>query len=520
MRTRLPGGAGGHGEAPGESAGGGEGNGAFAPGMAPGSALFADFYSLTMAQGYWKRLAGRRAVFEFFFRRQPFGGGYTIFAGLGTLLDSLGAFSFSAGDLGYLEGLGLFEAGFLDWLGAFRFSGSLWAADEGAAVFPHEPVARVEGCLAECQLIEGMLLNALNFQSLVATKARRVWLASGKGSVAEFGLRRAQGFDGAMSASRAAYIGGASGTSNTLAGKAFGIPVVGTMAHSWVMSFPSEAEAFDAYAALYPDSCVFLADTYNTLKSGIPAAIEAGKKLMRRGKGFGVRLDSGDIQYLSAEARRMLDAAGLQGATIAVSGDLDEAIIETLAGSGAPVDVWGVGTRMVTGAGESAFSGVYKMAACEGADGRMAQVMKFSDNPEKTTSPGVKQVWRIRDARGMALADVMALDEGGWPGGETEAFRAGSRCKFRHPAADYRHFWHVLESEPEPLLKKRVDRGAPCGPRPSLAETRAFSLAGFEALDPTYKRQLNPHVYKVSISERLCALKLGLIRRHFGSLDA
>jgi len=483
---------------------------------AAGSGLFADFYSLIMAQGYWKQNRNRRASFEFFFRKQPFGGGYTVFAGLGTLLGNLADFSFSAGDVEYLESLGLFEEDFVRYLGGFRFSCSLWSVDEGTVVFPHEPVIRVEGSLVECQLVEGVLLNAVNFQSLVATKTRRIWLASGKGSIMEFGMRRAQGPDGAMSASRAAFIGGAEGTSNTLAGKVFGIPVVGTMAHSWVMSFADEGEAFDAYAGLYPDHCVFLIDTYNTLKNGIWSAIEAGKKLKKQGKSFGVRLDSGDIQYLSTEVRRRLDAAGLNRATIAVSGDLDESIIQTLANAGAPVDVWGVGTQMVTGGSDPAFSGVYKMTACEDAQGRMAQVMKFSDNPDKATNPGIKQVWRMKDVRGAPLADVLALDA---EDGSGERFEVGSRYRFWHPAADYRHFYHSMEKPPEPLLKRRLAGGEPCCGLPSLAEIRGKSLADFDAFDATYKRHVNPNPYKVSISDRLCEAKLALIKKHLGEPD-
>ncbi|MCL2191013.1 MAG: nicotinate phosphoribosyltransferase [Treponema sp.] len=469
-----------------------------------------------MAQGHWKRGRNRRASFEFFFRRQPFGGGYTVFAGLGTLLGNLSGFSFSDGDVEYLRSLGLFEDGFIEYLENFRFSCSLWAVDEGTLVFPHEPIIRVEGSIVECQLIEGVLLNAANFQSLIATKTRRVWFASGKGSVMEFGMRRAQGPDGAMSASRAAYIGGAEGTSNTLAGKVFRIPVVGTMAHSWVMSFAEEKDAFGAYADMYPDHCVFLIDTYNTLKNGIWNAIEVGKKLKKQGKTFGVRLDSGDIQHLSVEVRRRLDAAGLNRATIAVSGDLDESIVQTLANSGAPVDVWGVGTQMVTGGNDPAFSGVYKMTACEDAEGRMTQVMKFSDNPEKTTNPGIKQVWRIKDVRGTPLADVLALDA---EDGSGERFEVGNRYRFWHPAADYRHFYHAIERPPEPLLRKRLDEGRLCGELPSLAEIRAKSLADFDAFDPTHKRHIAPPEYKVSISEKLCEAKLTLIKKHFGDLN-
>jgi nicotinate phosphoribosyltransferase len=466
-----------------------------------------------MAQGYWKQNPDRKAVFEMFFRKQPYGGGYAIFAGLGTLLENLASLAFSDEDIDYLKSLKHFDDAFIAYLKKFRFSGSLWAVDEGTVVFPHEPLIRIEGSLIECQLIEGMLLNIINFQSLIATKARRVWLASGKGSVMEFGLRRAQGPDGAMSATRAAYIGGVMGTSNTLAGKTFGIPVLGTMAHSWVMSFPGEEESFNAYAQLYPDSAVFLIDTYDTLKSGIISAINAGKKLQEQGKNFGVRLDSGDIQYLSLEVRRMLDSAGLNKATIAVSSELDESIIETLANAGAPIDTWGVGTRMVTGSADSAFSGVYKMTACEDAGGRMAPVMKFSDNPEKTTNPGIKQVWRIRDSKGAALADVLALDDD-----DIKAMQPGERGRFWHPAADYRHFFHILEAPPQPLLKERFANGKLRGPQLSLAEIRSYSAADIETFDATYKRLLNPHGYKVSITEKLRSLKLELLQHYIGDL--
>jgi nicotinate phosphoribosyltransferase len=279
------------------------------------------------------------------------------------------------------------------------------------------------------------------------------------------------------------------------------------------MSFPNEEEAFNAYAELYPDSAVFLIDTYDTLKSGVVSAINAGKKLQERGKSFGVRLDSGDIQYLSIEVRRMLDNAGLNRATITVSSELDESIIETLVNAGAPVDTWGVGARMVTGAADSALSGIYKMAACEDADGRMAPVMKFSDNPEKTTNPGVKQVWRIRDSKGTALADVLALDDD-----DVEAMRPGDRSRFWHPAADYRHFFHILEAAPQTLLKPRFAGGELHGPQPSLDEIRSYSAADIEAFDITYKRLLNPHGYKVSITEKLRSLKLDLLQHFIGDL--
>jgi nicotinate phosphoribosyltransferase len=326
----------------------------------------------------------------------------------------------------------------------------------------------------------------------------------------EFGLRRAQGQDGAISASRAAYIGGVCGTSNTLAGKIYGIPVMGTMAHSWVMSFNNEEDAFDAYADLYPDRSIFLIDTYDTLKSGILNAIKSGKKLAAKGKNFGVRLDSGDIQYLSTEVRRQLDGAGLKNAFITVSNDLDENIIETLVKEGAPVNSWGVGTRLVTGGGASAFTGVYKLSALRGKSG-VTPVMKFSDNPEKTTNPGIKQVWRIKDKNGAAIADVLSIDD------DADVLKNGERYSFWHPSADYRHFVHTIEGSVDALLKKRIENGVLTGNQSSLEEIKAFATSDLESFDSTYKRLLNPHIYKVSITDKLRSLKLELIQKQQGT---
>jgi len=406
--------------------------------------------------------------------------------------------------------LGVFENSFTDYLKTFRFNGSIWAMDEGTVVFPQEPLIRAEGNLIECQIIEGVILNIINFQSLIATKTRRIWLASGKGQIMEFGLRRAQGPDGAISASRAAYIGGASGTSNTLAGRIYGIPVMGTMAHSWVMSFNNEEDAFDAYAALYPDRSIFLIDTYDTLKSGILNAIKSGKKLAAKGKNFGVRLDSGDIQYLSTEVRRQLDDAGLKNAFITVSNDLDENIIETLVKDGAPVNSWGVGTRLVTGDNAAAFTGVYKLAALRGSSG-VTPVMKFSDNPEKTTNPGIKQVWRIKDKNGAAIADVLSIDD------DDDVLKAGQRYTFWHPSADYRHFTYTIEGSATALLKKRIENGVLTVEQPPLEEIRAYATSDLESFDSTYKRLLNPHIYKVSITDKLRSLKLELIQKLLNS---
>jgi nicotinate phosphoribosyltransferase len=471
------------------------------------SALFTDFYELTMAQGFWKRDMDRRSVFEMFFRKQPFSGGFSIFAGLGTLLPILQEFSFSADDIAYLRSLNFFESGFLEFLSGFKFRGKIYAMDEGTVIFPQEPLIRVEGTLIECQIIEGIILCIINFQSLIATKSARVWLASAKGAVMDFGLRRAQGPDGALSASRAAFIGGARGTSNVLAAKMFGIKPMGTMAHSWVMSFPDEEAAFNAYADLYPKHPVFLIDTYDTLKSGIVNALKVGRRLAKAGGTFGVRLDSGDIQYLSVEVRRILDAEGFTDATIAVSNDLDETIITALVASKAPIDNWGVGTRLVTGAWDAAFTGVYKLASFERTPGTMIPAIKLSDNPEKTTNPAVKQVWRIKDSDGLSVADLLALDDTD----DDEQYCAGDDITLYHYQGDYRHFKYKVDGSIKPLLKVRMENGVLSESLPELPTIAAKVKAGLETLDASYKRLLNPHIYKVSISEKLRALKLKMI---------
>ncbi|MDR1785890.1 MAG: nicotinate phosphoribosyltransferase [Spirochaetaceae bacterium] len=475
----------------------------------PNSALFTDFYELTMAQGFWKQGKNHPAVFDMFFRKHPFSGGFSVFAGLGTLLDSLEAFSFSPDDIAYLSTLGVFEPAFLDFLRDFRFSGDLYAFDEGSVIFPGEPLVRIHANLIEAQIIEGLVLNHINFQSLIATKTARVFLASRKGRIMEFGLRRAQGPNGALWASRAAFIGGAGSTSNTLAGRVFGIPVSGTMAHSWVMSFPSELEAFRAYAALYPDATIFLIDTYDTLQSGIKNAVIAGGELAARGHNFGVRLDSGDMQYLSTCVRKLLDEAGFPRAGITVSNDLSEEIIETLVSNGAPITSWGVGTQMVTGGVEAAFSGVYKLAsrsAEEGEGEAPVPVMKFSDNPEKTTNPGIKEVWRLYDRNNAALADVLAL--------EGEEITPGRAEVFFHPAIDYRQVC-INPARAVPLLKKKLSGGRrvepPLSPGDEIRRARQVMEGQLESLDITFKRMLNPHIYKVSISRALKNLKLGFI---------
>jgi nicotinate phosphoribosyltransferase len=472
------------------------------------SALFTDFYELTMAQGYWKKNMVRQSVFEMFFRKHPFQGGFSIFAGLQSLLEKLSVISFSADDIAYLRSLSFFENDFLDYLAQFRFSGTVHAMDEGTVVFPQEPLVRITGNLIECQIVEGLVLNTINFQSLIATKAARVYLASQGGQIMEFGLRRAQGEDGALSATRAAIIGGAAGTSNVLGGKRFGGKVMGTMAHSWVMAFGSEEEAFTAYAEIYPQHPVFLIDTFDTLHSGLVNAIKVGKDIVRRGGNFGVRLDSGDLYYLTSEVRKALDKEGLRKATIAVSNDLDEDIIEALIQQGAPINSWGVGTRMVTGGSDAAFTGVYKLAAFETPSGIMTPAIKFSDNPEKTTNPAVKQVLRLRNDEG-PVCDALVID------GEDE-INEGEQYTFWHPSADYRHFRANVVKKPDPLLTLKMEHGTIISEEKPLTAIQKHTIASLAEFDDTYKRNLNPHIYKVSVTDRLRDLKLRLLKEHLG----
>lgn len=473
------------------------------------SALFTDFYELTMAQGYWKNDMNQDVVFDMFFRRQPFNGGFSIFAGLDTLLDAITDFTFSESDIEYLKSQKIFEQEFLDYLKDFRFSGDMWAFKEGSVIFPQEPVIRIHANLIEAQIVEGLILNHINFQSLIATKTARVWLASKKGAIMEFGLRRAQGNDGAMSATRAAFIGGAAGTSNTLAGKLYDIPVMGTMAHSWIMAFPTELEAFEAYAKLYPTNAVFLIDTYDTLRSGIKNAIKVGAKLVEQGLNFGVRLDSGDISYLTTEVRKELDKAGFTQAKICVSNELTEEIIETLVQQNTPINSWGVGTHMVTGGNEASFTGVYKLAArFDKYSGKNEPAMKFSDNPEKNTNPGIKNVYRLYDENGNAKADIIALED--------EVIETNKDYRYYHPMVDYRQFTFNA-SKVEPMLSKVVEKGnrvsqkLPAGT--VLRNAHSLMQKQLESLDASYKRILNPHIYKVSLTEAMKNLKMDFIQK-------
>ena len=469
------------------------------------SALFTDLYELTMAQGFWKQNKNGSVIFDMFFRKQPYNGGFSVFAGLEPLLDAIQNFSFSQDDIAYLRSQNIFADDFLAFLSTYSFTGKVYALNEGSLIFPNEPLIRVEATMVDAIIIEGLILNTINFQSLIATKTARIWLASQKGYLMEFGLRRAQGYDGAMSASRAAFIGGASGTSNALAGKQYGIPVLGTMAHSWIMSFDDEEEAFKAYADLYPDTSTFLIDTYDTLKSGIKNAIAVGKQLQAKGKNFGVRLDSGDLYYLSTVIRKQLDEAGLHKAKISVSNELNEQIVESLMLHKAPIDVWGVGTHMVTGGDVSSFTGVYKLAARKNADGTWKPVMKFSDNPEKRTTPAAKQVWRLYNEDGTFKADILSLVD--------EEIVPHVEQTFYHPN-DVHQFFTCKPAKVEPLLKLHLDSGKRISKPASLTEIKAYVETQLDSLDQTSKRILNPHIYKVSLTEKLKDLKQRIIREN------
>ena len=469
------------------------------------SALTTDFYELTMMQGYFNEKHNPEVVFEMFYRTNPFDGGYVIFAGLNDFLDKLEGLSFSNDDIDYLASLNIFTPDFLEYLRDFSFSGDIYAMAEGTVVFPGEPLVRVQTSLMEAQLIESLLLNNLNFQSLIATKASRVSLAARRGLLMEFGLRRAQGQDGALTASRAAFIGGAQVTSNTLAGKTYGIPVAGTMAHSWVMSFPSELESFRIFAKYYPEHPTLLIDTYDTLGSGIENAIIVGLEQKKIGKNIGVRIDSGDLSYLPRVVRKRFDDAGLFDATISVSSDLNEEIVQTLIHDEVPIDSWGIGTHLVTGGKQSALNGVYKLAAKQDKDGHMVPTMKISNTYEKTTNPGIKQVWRFYDHEGGALADLIALDK--------EHITTGKAYSFFHPFSEVDFFEMLPDRYAKcvPLLTKKVEKGKRIGVKPTLAEIQKFSLENIKEFHKTYLRLINPHIYKVSLSSKLKKMKMDIL---------
>ncbi len=458
-------------------------------------ALLTDLYQLTMACGYWKSgRAEREACFHLSFRRNPFGGGFAVACGLGPAIEYIENLRFQEDDLEYLAGLAgndgapLFEPGFLDHLRRLSFRCDLDAVPEGTVVFAQEPLVRVTGPLPAAQLLETPLLNLINFQTLIATKAARLRLAAGDDSILEFGLRRAQGIDGGLAAARAAYAGGCDGTSNLLAGKVYGIPVKGTHAHSWVLSFDSELEAFAAYAEALPNNCVFLVDTYDTLE-GVRHAVEVGRRLRERGhEMIGVRLDSGDLAWLSREARRLLDEAGFPEARVLASNDLDETLIAELKRQGAAIDVWGVGTRLVTAFGDPALGGVYKLTAVREPGGEWEDRVKVSEQAAKTTNPGIQQVRRFR-LGGEFTGDVIYDELRGLPAEPTMVDPLDmTRRKAIPPGA-----------EGEDLLVPVFRRGVRVYEPPDLEAIRRRVREQLGRFHGGVKRFVNPHRYPVGL---------------------
>lgn len=474
----------------------------------PGAtALLTDLYQLTMAYGYWKAgRADQEAVFHLLFRKQPFRGGFTLSCGLGDVIQYLRGFRFGKSDLEYLgslkgnDGKRLFEPAFLKYLGRLKLRLDVDAIPEGTAVFPQEPLLRVRGPILQGQLVETALLNLVNFQSLIATKAARVCLAAQGDPVVEFGLRRAQGVDGALTASRAAYIGGCEGTSNVLAGKIFGVPVKGTHAHSWVMSYDNEVEAFNAYADALPNNCIFLVDTFDTLK-GVRNAIAVGKRLKKKGHQLGgIRLDSGDLAYLSIEARKLLDASGFKKTAIVASNDLNEHLIASLKQQGAKINIWGVGTMLVTAYDQPALGGVYKLSAVRKPDGTWTHKVKLSEQAAKVTNPGVLNVRRFRKGKefvGDAIYD------------ETRPLPSEITIVDPTDATRRKHFSPATMQDD--LLVPVFRKGKLVYSPPALAEVRSRAQEQLAMLHPGIKRLDNPHEYPTGLELGLHEFKTKLI---------
>lgn len=470
--------------------------------------LLTDLYELTMMQGYFKIKSNEEVVFDMFYRSNPSGNGYAIACGLHQVIEYIKGLSFSYEDIEYLRSLGIFDVDFLDYLAGFHFTGSIYAVPEGSVVFPQEPLLKVVAPIMEAQLVETAILNMINHQSLIATKASRVCYAAG-GGVMEFGLRRAQGPDAGVYGARAAVIGGCVGTSNVLTGSMFGVPVLGTHAHSWVMSFPDQYTAFKTYADMYPDACILLVDTYDTLKSGVPDAIRVFQEMRDAGiksEKYGIRLDSGDLAYLSKKARKMLDDAGFPDAIISASSDLDEYLIDSLMNQGAKITSWGVGTNLITSADCPAFGGVYKLAATrqEGETEFTAKI-KISENPAKITNPGNKKVLRIYDKEtGKIRADLICL--------EGEEYDESKDLKIFDPMETWKKLTikggtYTLREMLVPIF----EHGICVYESPSTMEVKAFCEKELNTLWDESRRLMNPQEVYVDLSKPLYDLKQSLL---------
>lgn len=470
--------------------------------------MLTDLYQLTMMYGYFKEgMQDNQGIFDLFFRPKE-DIVYAIMAGTESVVNYINNINFTEEDVDYLRSLHLFDEDFLAYLRTFRFTGELYAMPEGTVVFPYEPLVRVRAPIMEAQLVETAILTFVNHQTLIATKASRICYAANGDSVLEFGLRRAQGADAAIYGARAAIIGGCNATSNVLTGQMFDIPVSGTHAHSWVMSFPDEVSAFRAYAKVFPDTCLLLVDTYDTLRSGVPNAIKVFDELRAAGhEPKGIRLDSGDLAYLSKKARVMLDKAGYPNAVIAASSDLDEFLIRDLKTQGACISVWGVGTRLITSEGNSALGGVYKMSA-EVVEGKLVPKIKISDNPAKVTNPGYKKVFRLYDKDGMAIADLISL--------EHETIDPKKPLRIFDPIQTYKSMT-LTEFSVRELLVPVFIGGKQVYTCPDIHEIAAYAKKEFASMWDEYKRLLMPHTYKVDLSDSLYDLKQKLLRESVGS---
>ncbi|MCR6544147.1 nicotinate phosphoribosyltransferase [Dehalobacterium formicoaceticum] len=470
--------------------------------------LLTDFYEITMANGYLENgLADQIAYFDMFFRKVPDNGGFAIAAGLAQLVEYLENLKFDEEDLAYLQDRGIFSEKFLDYLKNFEFICDVWAVPEGTPIFPNEPIIKVRGPVVQAQFIETMLLLIMNHQSLIATKTNRIVRAASGRAIVEFGARRAQGGDAALYGARAAFIGGAAGTSNTLAAAKFDIPPAGTMAHSWVQLFPSELEAFQAYARTYLENCVLLIDTYNVLKSGLPNAIKVAQEELNP-RGFrlkAVRIDSGDFSYLARMVRKELDQAGLEDCKIMVSSSLDEDIIRELLLLGSPIDSFGVGERLITAQSDPVFGGVYKLSAVE-EDGQIVPKMKISNNVGKITDPGAKKIFRLYDnATGKGIADIITLEE--------ETIDDSKPFEIFNPLFPWKKRT-VDNFRAEEMMVKIFERGKLIYHLPTVQEIQSYCARMVDTLWPEILRFENPHEYYVNLSRDLWKLKNDLIYKH------
>jgi nicotinate phosphoribosyltransferase len=470
--------------------------------------MLTDLYELTMMNGYLQnKMKDRRACFDLFFRSVPESGGYAIMAGVQQMIDYLSDLKFEDEDIDYLESLQIFEPDFIEYLENFEFACDVWAIPEGTPIFPGEPIVKVIGPIMQAQMIETMLLVTINHQSLIATKSSRIVRSAGDRPVMEFGARRAQGYDASVLGARAAYIAGVAGTSCTIAAQHFSIPALGTMAHSWVQSFPSEYEAFKAYALTYPDNTQFLVDTYNTLHSGIPNSIKVAEEVLHPiGKRLkAIRIDSGDLTYLTIQAREMLDQAGLTDCKITVSNAMDEYLIRDLLLQGAKIDNFGVGERLITSRAEPVFGGVYKLSAIE-YDDEMVPRMKISDNPEKITNPGVKELWRFYDRdTGFALADLITLED--------EQIDDTKPLEIFDP----HHTWKrkvLTNFRAEKMLKPVFVQGKQVYENKPLSEIREYCADQLAHLWNSIKRFENPQTYYVDLSQDLWDLRQSFLAEY------